>query len=531
MTRHYRPSEVQDYYWDESNRLRSLVRNSSELNHYIYDASGERTLKALSTVSQLYVNGTLVDGGITLGGYTTYASPYVVVNSGGQFTKHYYAGSQRIVSKVAGTADIFEDTSPKTMAKFSALKQTQVDDILKIAELAGLGEVEIKQYKSKKEEGEESQVQEVAALAPIYFFHPDHLGSSTFLSDANGNPYQFFLNLPFGETMAEQRSSGTFNNVFKFNGKELDANTGLYYYGARYYDPRISVFISVDPMAESTMTPYQYTYQNPINLIDPTGMVAEDTGDPIVELSEAVITNAPKDVWVKGAGFFNNIFKHSNRIKAQQYNEQYFGGQADIVKNSKGSFSVNTSAILDYEDHGIYYNGTMLDISTTFNGNFGADPIVDLSTRGISGPLDGPVIWTGFGFDPGFGDMLGFYINQQIEEGNISGTTAYAAAGGAFILSKGRSGNILPKVVRNGMSSILKGEGTPIIRNGVHQVLEARGGVNAKWVGSLEWKIPDVPGTSINGTRILQSPNGKWGYVINHDYKNIISIPTSSPIK
>ncbi|MBA5630351.1 SpvB/TcaC N-terminal domain-containing protein [Moheibacter lacus] len=279
MTRHFRPSEVQDYYWDESNRLRSLVRNSSELNHYIYDASGERTLKALSTVSQLYVNGSPVDGGVTLGGYTTYASPYVVVNSGGQFTKHYYAGSQRIVSKVAGTADIFEDASPKTMAKFSALKQTQVDDILKIAELAGLGEVEIKQYKSKKEEGEEPQVQEVAALAPIYFFHPDHLGSSTFLSDANGNPYQFFLNLPFGETMAEQRSSGTFNNVFKFNGKELDANTGLYYYGARYYDPRLSIFISPDPLMEDypNFTPYHYVHQNPINLIDPTGMSAENT--------------------------------------------------------------------------------------------------------------------------------------------------------------------------------------------------------------------------------------------------------------
>ncbi len=75
--------------------------------------------------------------------------------------------------------------------------------------------------------------------------------------------------------MAEQRRSGTFNNVYKFNGKELDANTGLYYYGARYYDPRISNWLSFNPLAESTMTPYQYTYQNPINLIDPSGMVAE----------------------------------------------------------------------------------------------------------------------------------------------------------------------------------------------------------------------------------------------------------------
>lgn len=53
----------------------------------------------------------------------------------------------------------------------------------------------------------------------------------------------------------------------------------MYYYGARYYDPRISIFISVDQMVESTMTPYQYVHNNPINLIDPTGMSAEGPGD------------------------------------------------------------------------------------------------------------------------------------------------------------------------------------------------------------------------------------------------------------
>src|SRR5690625_7844039 len=77
--------------------------------------------------------------------------------------------------------------------------------------------------------------------------------------------------------MAEQRRSGSINNPYKFNGKELDEETGLYYYGARYYNPKTSVFISVDPLAESTMTPYQYTYQNTERYIDPTGMNGEDS--------------------------------------------------------------------------------------------------------------------------------------------------------------------------------------------------------------------------------------------------------------
>lgn len=54
---------------------------------------------------------------------------------------------------------------------------------------------------------------------------------------------------------------------------------GLYYYGARYYDPRVSIFLSVDQLVEQTGTPYQYCYQNPVRFIDPTGMLAGDIFD------------------------------------------------------------------------------------------------------------------------------------------------------------------------------------------------------------------------------------------------------------
>src|SRR5690554_7694470 len=69
-------------------------------------------------------------------------------------------------------------------------------------------------------------------------------------------------------------SGGQYENAYKFNGKELDDATQMYYYEARYYDPRISIFISVDPLAEKTMTPYQYVHNNPIMFTDPTGMIA-----------------------------------------------------------------------------------------------------------------------------------------------------------------------------------------------------------------------------------------------------------------
>ena len=122
--------------------------------------------------------------------------------------------------------------------------------------------------------------QKTTVANPMYYYHPDHLGTSTALTDINGEPYQFFLNLPFGETMAEQLGSHYYNSPYKFNGKELDEETGLYYYGARYYDPRVSNWLSVDPLAEKfpNASPYNYCLDNPINLIDPDGMAP---GDPI----------------------------------------------------------------------------------------------------------------------------------------------------------------------------------------------------------------------------------------------------------
>jgi RHS repeat-associated protein len=79
--------------------------------------------------------------------------------------------------------------------------------------------------------------------------------------------------LPFGETMAEQLGGGYYNTPYKFNGKELDAETGLYYYGARYYDPRVSIWMSVDPLAEKypNQSPYSFIGGNPISHIEVDG--------------------------------------------------------------------------------------------------------------------------------------------------------------------------------------------------------------------------------------------------------------------
>ncbi len=114
----------------------------------------------------------------------------------------------------------------------------------------------------------------------IYWYHPNHLGTGTLITGSGGNPHQFFLNLPYGETMVEL-GGYQYHNPYKFNGKELDEETGLYYYGARYYDPKISLWLSVDPLAEKYpgVSPFAYTYDNPVRFMDPTGMEGETWDD------------------------------------------------------------------------------------------------------------------------------------------------------------------------------------------------------------------------------------------------------------
>jgi len=84
--------------------------------------------------------------------------------------------------------------------------------------------------------------------------------------------------------LAEQKAGG-YSTKYRFTGKEVDEETGLYYFGARYYDPRISLWYGVDPMAEKYLSwnPFNYTMNNPIRFIDPTGMETEESngsGDP-----------------------------------------------------------------------------------------------------------------------------------------------------------------------------------------------------------------------------------------------------------
>jgi RHS repeat-associated protein len=105
-----------------------------------------------------------------------------------------------------------------------------------------------------------------------YFFHSDHLGSTSYITNAKGEITQFVGYMPFGEAFVEQHTD--YDSPFKFNGKEMDSETGLCYYGVRYFDPKTARFINCDPIIEKfpELTPYNYASNNPSTNVDLWGL-------------------------------------------------------------------------------------------------------------------------------------------------------------------------------------------------------------------------------------------------------------------
>ena len=127
-----------------------------------------------------------------------------------------------------------------------------------------------------------------------YYYHSDHLGSAQFVTDWRGRQYEHIEYTPYGELWIEEVAAGLDKLPFRFTGKEMDEETGLYYYGARYLDPKYSRWLSGDPALGEYMSGssvgeggiyntvnfnvYHYGSNNPIKYTDPTGMWI-DNGD------------------------------------------------------------------------------------------------------------------------------------------------------------------------------------------------------------------------------------------------------------
>jgi RHS repeat-associated protein len=103
------------------------------------------------------------------------------------------------------------------------------------------------------------------------YYHADGLGSIAALTNASGNPVAGYLYDSFGRLAA---SAGSMASPFRYTAREFDPETSLYYYRDRYYDSSVGRFLAEDPLRfDGGNHFYLYVLNNPVNFIDPWGLM------------------------------------------------------------------------------------------------------------------------------------------------------------------------------------------------------------------------------------------------------------------
>ncbi len=185
-------SNKRRYEWDDRNQLIRTVDDFYD-TYYVYNNEGQRVAKYTSNTTAM--SETLYFNNFWTWHYDT-ANAY---NADGQYSKNIYLGETRIVTRLLTEKD-------------------------------------------KSDPGlEEKQT---------YYYHTDHLGSASLVTNSEGKVYERLEYTPYGEVWVDiTANTGTLSLYlpYKFSAKEKDSETGLYYYGARYLDPKYSLWKSADP--------------------------------------------------------------------------------------------------------------------------------------------------------------------------------------------------------------------------------------------------------------------------------------------
>ncbi len=320
---------TREMYWDEDNRLMVLSDNG-KTSRYTYNAAGERIMKSYGTMEGVYING--APQGITFhetDNFTLYPASILSVNKN-RFTKHYFIGDKRVASRIgtglfnnvygrngsyvtAGQQDYAERMNQIQRQKEAYYKEQGIAPGVPTMKGAyGDPENTKRGYNSIIDTLGNHDVPQGWIQTPkpnttpntnpgppvswndpsnpdnpqpgygyilndttkeeTFFYHSDHLGSTSYITDDKANITQYDAYLPYGELLVDEHSSSE-DLPYKFNGKQFDEETGLYYYGARYMNPIASIWYGVDRLAEkySQLSSFSYCAGNPIKYVDLKG--------------------------------------------------------------------------------------------------------------------------------------------------------------------------------------------------------------------------------------------------------------------
>ena len=395
----------QKYRWDEDNRLMVLSDNG-KTSRYTYNAAGERIMKSYGTMEGVYING--APQGITFhetDNFTLYPASIISINKN-RFTKHYFIGDKRVASRIgtglfnnvygrngsyvtAGQQDYAERMNQIEAQKEEYYKQLGVAPGVPTEKgaygdpentgvgyntvITNLGDHTVPEGWVQTPKHNDTPNTEPGA--PIswndptnpddpqagygyipndttkeetFFYHSDHLGSTSYITDDKGNITQYDAYLPYGELLVDEHSSSE-DMPYKFNGKEMDAETGLYYYGARYMNPVTSIWNTPDALIEAKpfVSSYTYCLGNPILLIDPDGNWERNSnGNLVAQRGDNVASYAKYTGYSTDQALAillaNGVTINSNGILSLKEGQEIFDGTfhlSDVVVHGKSKSS------------------------------------------------------------------------------------------------------------------------------------------------------------------------------------------------
>ena len=390
----------QKYKWDEENRLLAADENGF-VSNYWYDADGERTVKTSGENEAIFVNSEFSGGNTGTARFSLYVSPYLVAGQGGKYTKHIYVGSQRIVSKLGDLASYGADPRKIPYAGNEAdgltinykdkynLQLQSIKENYKTFDLPYNGVDNTDYVNGKGFSSDDDTLEAAQARAMIktrageagtnermqFYYHPDHLGSSSYITNLDGEVMQHIEYVPFGEVFIEERNN-TWNTPYLFNAKEFDEETGMYYYGARYYEPKLSLWMSTDRFAEKypNSTPYAYCLGNPLKFTDING----DTLDVInsrgtylftLDNHQANRTNiTAKDLYAEGVQWFESsadnymplLFVSTNIRESDSFTHFSWDDIISFSEVDRSMLSYRTGGSGDWKAEGNPGNGYLM---------------------------------------------------------------------------------------------------------------------------------------------------------------------------
>ena len=157
------------------------------------------------------------------------------------------------------------------------------------------------------------------------------------------------------------------NWSYTFSAKEKDSETGLSYFGSRYYSSDLSIWLSVDPMSDKypSLSPYTYCANNPVKLVDPNGEEWVIDGIRYIPGQNCPddVSESTRDKW----NTMNEIYKTKNGktvIDALNGDDCHYNVSSDTKTNGKGGFS--------RKDKTLHLNGNDKSVGTLAHEMFHA---------------------------------------------------------------------------------------------------------------------------------------------------------------